>query len=572
DVFSGSEYEEEKSIGVIKAEILAHQWSGKWYYHLILLISAFLVGYGYGLDGLLRYIFTGYATASYAEHSLLTTIGVITSVAGAACQPIFARLSDVFGRLEIFVCCIVLYSVGTIIESQAHDVQRYAGGSVLYQVGYTGVILIVMTILSDFSSLKWRLFYMLVPTLSFIINTWISGNVVAAVNPVKHWSWGVGMWAFIFPLTCLPMIGCMLHMRILAGRSEEWKQFKQRKTKFQELGAWGFVKYLFWTLDIIGLVLLTVCLGCLLVPLTLAGGVKSKWQNGSIIAPLVIGALLIPGFALWESYGARYPVAPFKLLKDRGIWAALIICFLLNFISSVESSYLFAVLRVSVNQSESSATRITSLSSFVSVIGGFFFGLFVVYFRRLKLFIIYGCAMWMVALGLLLHYRSGSSAYAGIIAGTVLMGYGTSFFSYPVNVSLQSCTNHEHMAVIISLGLTVYRIGSAVGSAVAGALWTQSLFSKLQEKLGSTTLATAAYSNPYKFILDYAWDTVERQQMVSAYRELQKILMTVSLCFCVPMLIAGFFLRDHELNNEQSHVEVLAKESNASLLGFFSGS
>ncbi|KAK6457296.1 iron-siderophore transporter [Scheffersomyces xylosifermentans] len=564
--FSG----EEKSIGVRKAEILATQWAGKWYYQVILLFSAFLVGYGYGLDGQVRWVFTGYATASYAQHSLLTTIGVVTSVAGAACQPVYARLSDVFGRLEIFIVSIVFYVVGTIIESQAHDVQRYAAGSVLYQIGYTGVILIIMCILADFSSLKWRLFYLFVPTFPFIINTWISGDVTAALG--MNWSWGVGMWAFIFPLCCIPMICCMIHMRWLAGRTTEWREFKQRETKFQELGPWGFAKYLFWQLDVIGLLLLIVCLGCILVPLTVAGGVKSKWKDGSIIAPIVVGVFLVPVFTLWEAYGARFPIAPWSLLKDRGIWSALSISILLNFISSIESSYLYAVLLVAVDESQKSATRITSLSSFVSVVTGVFFGLFIVKWKRLKGFIIFGCAMWMVALGILLHFRSGNAATAGIIGGVCLLGFGTAFFSYPVNVSLQSCTTHEHMAVIISLGLTVYRIGSATGSAIAGAVWTQSLYKKLLEKLDDPTQALAVYQDPYTWILTYTWGTPERQQVVAAYRELQKLLILISLVFCVPMLVAGLFLRDHRLGDEQSNEDIEKAEKEDSLRDYIKSS
>ncbi|EGW32872.1 iron-siderophore transporter [Spathaspora passalidarum NRRL Y-27907] len=561
---------EEKSIGVRKAEILAAQWSDNVYLHIILLFSAFLVGYAYGLDGSTRYIYTAYATASYAEHSLLTTVSVITSVAGAACQPVYARLSDVFGRLEIFIVSILFYVVGTIIESQATDVQKYAAGSVLYQIGYTGVILIVMCILADFSTLKWRLFYLFVPTFPYIINSWISGNVTDAVG--TNWKWGVGMWAFIFPLACIPLVGCMLHMRWKAGKTEEWKVFKQRETKFQELGFFGFMKYLFWQLDIIGLLLLIVCLGCLLVPLTLAGGIKDTWEKAHIIVPIVIGGVLLPVFVLWESYGARYPVAPFHLLKDRGIWSALAISFLLNFISSIESSYLYTVLMVAINQSMKSATRISSLSSFVSVVAGVFFGLFIVKWKKLKGFIIFGCSMWMLSLGLMFHFRSGTSSYGGIIAGVCLMGFGTTFFSYPCNVSLQSCTTHEHMAVIISLGLTVYRIGSAVGASIAGAVWSQRLYSAILEKTGNSTLAQSVYTDPYTFIATYTWETVERQQVVLAYRDIQKILILVALVFCAPMIIAGLFLRDHTLGDEQSYENVEKEEKSESLGAYIKGS
>lgn len=542
---------EGKSIGVLKAEILAAQWKGKWYCHLILLCSAFLVGYAYGLDAQTRYVYTTLANASYQTHSLLTTVGVITSVAGAACQPVYARLSDVFGRLEIFIVSILFYVVGTIIESQAYDVQRFAGGSVLYQIGYTGVIIVIMFILADFSSLKWRLFSLFVPTFPFIINTWISGDVTAAIG--GRWSWGIAMWAFIFPLACIPFILCMIHMRWLAGRSADWEIVRQRKRETrQSLG--NLLIDLFWKLDIIGLLFLVVCLGCLLVPLTLAGGVREKWKQGNIIAPLVIGGVLVPVFVAWETWGAKHPIAPFHLLRNRGIWAALLICFFLNFISSVESSYLYTVMIVAVNETTKSATRISSLTSFVSTVAGVFYGLFVTKFKRVKYFIVVGCGLWMVALGLLYHYRSGTVAHSGIIGGLVVMGLGTTLFSYPVNVSMQSCTNHEHMAVIISLGMTTYRIGSAVGSAIAGAIWTQRLYSEILKQFhGNAELAKLAYGDPLSFSQEHKWGTTERMELVEAYRVVQRLLIMIALIFCAPMLGSALFLRNHELGNEQSN-------------------
>lgn len=556
---------QEKSTGVLKAEILAQQWN-TWYYKTILLISAFLVGYAYGLDGQTRYVYNATATNSYSHHSLLTTIGVVSGVAQAVCQIVYARLSDVFGRLELFLVSVVLYVVGTIIESQAYDVQRYAGGSVLYSVGYSGVIINLLFILSDFSPLKWRLFYSFVPAFPFIINTWISGKVTAAIN--TNWSWGVGMWAFIFPLACIPLVGCMIHMRILAGRTEEWREFKTKKTKYQELGLVKFLVYLFWTLDVIGLILFAAMLGCILVPLTLAGGVKSNWQNGSIIAPIVVGFVLIPVFAIWESK-TEHAIAPFHLLKDRGVWAGLYISFSITLISAIEGSYLFTVLRVAVDLSIDDATIISSVASFVGTAAGFFFGLFVVYAKRLKGFIIAGTCIWLISLGILLHFRSGTDARSGIIAGLCLLGLGTTFFTYPVNVSMQSSVNHEHMAVVTALGYSFYRVGSAVGSAISGAIWTNTLYSKILKYMQDPTLAADAFSAPLTFIVTYSWGTPEREAIAHAYRDLQFVLILVALCLCIPLIACAFFLRDHRLGDVQSIEDVEQFEVNDSIMNLF---
>ena len=73
-------------------------------------------------------------------------------------------------------------------------------------------------------------------------------------------------------------------------------------------------------------------------------------------------------------------------------------------------------------------------------------------------------------MGILFHFRSGQNSDKGIIGALVVWGLGTTMFTYPVTVSLQSVTSHENMATVTALSYTMYRIGSAVGSAVSGAI------------------------------------------------------------------------------------------------------
>lgn len=556
------DYAGTKSIVLRKAEILASQYDS-WWYRALLLFSALIIGYGYGLDSNIRYVYTSYAASSYSTHSLISTIGVINAVIGAASQIVYARLSDVFGRLELLVVSVVFYAVGTIIQSQAYDIQRYCAGAVFYNLGYVGVLLIVFLILSDFSSLRWRLFYQFVPTLPFIVNTWISGNITERVDPLNHWSWGIGMWAFIFPLSSLPFIGCMLHMRWKARSTPEWKLVKQEKTFYQVNGLGGFLRELYWRVDITGVLLLTVLLGCLLVPLTLAAGVSDKWKSGKIIGPLVLGFVLIPIFVLYESFLAKFPLMPFKLLKDRGVWAAMAISLIFDFVYYMYADYLYTVLIVAVNQSVKSATRINLTASFVSVVWSPFFALFIVYFRRLKLFIIAGTSLWLLGIGLLYNYRGGEGSKDGIIGSLVVIGIGTTMFTYPVTVSVQSATNHDNMATVSALMYTMYRIGSAVGNAVSGAVWTNLLPDRLAKDLSSfnnETMVNLAYSAPYSFIVEYTWGTPERAAVVEAYRYIQRMETLIALVFCALMVFFALFLRDPELTDAQAHNDIAEGE------------
>ncbi|KAI5950990.1 hypothetical protein KGF54_004064 [Candida jiufengensis] len=558
-----------KSIGIRRVELLNNQYQHP-ILKIIFFISIFFCAYSYGLESTIRGNLQYYATSSYNQHSLFTTVGVMQSVISCAAQPFYARLSDKFGRLELFLFAIVFYATGLVIQSQAFDINRFAGGAVINQIGYTGVIIMLQIVLADFSNLNWRLVASFVPALPFIINTWVSGDVQSSVNANYSWNWGIGMWAFIFPLSCLPIILCFIHMIVKARKTEEWKQLNIEQ-KDQTLYSKKSFKYwktlvleLFWDLDVIGLLCVIIVLGFILVPFTLAGGVTSKWAKASTIVPLVIGVVFIPVFILWEAKFARSPIMPFALMKDRGVWAALLIAIFINWIWYMPNDFMYTVLIVGMNASVKAATRITSLYSFVSVIVGPLLGLLVVRVRKLKGFIIFGCATWAISLGILFHFRGANDGVEsqkylnGVIGGLCLMGFGAGFFTYSTQVSITTVTNHEYMSIMISVYLASYWIGSCLGSSISGAIWTNKMHGVILNKMeemnisNATALATYAYGSPFEFIVENQWGTPARQAVVLSYAEVQKYLCIAGLVLCFPLIVFSFLLRDHRLDSVQS--------------------
>lgn len=170
-------------------------------------------------------------------------------------------------------------------------------------------------VIADTTSLRSRLFFSYIPATPFIINTWVSGDISAAVLANTTWRWGVGMWCIIYPVCALPLI---LSLSWVGHKAKKSGDLDQYKTPLQ---IWGWKRLavgLFWQLDVIGIILLIAVFGLILVPLTLAGGVASKWSSGSIIAPLVIGIVCIPFWIWWESK-APHPMLPFHVSPARSL-------------------------------------------------------------------------------------------------------------------------------------------------------------------------------------------------------------------------------------------------------------
>ncbi|CAI4296453.1 BCE_3a_G0005160.mRNA.1.CDS.1 [Saccharomyces cerevisiae] len=381
-------------------------------YKILLISTAFVCGFGISLDYTLRSTYTGYATNSYSEHSLLSTVQVINAVVSVGSQVVYSRLSDHFGRLRLFL-------VATI----------------------------------------------------FLYN----GNHHSITGDPSH--------------------------NYKSSKTAEWRSLKEQARKERTGGLFENLVFLFWKLDIVGILLITVSLGCILVPLTLANETSQKWHNSKIIATLVSGGCLFFIFLYWEAKFAKSPLLPFKLLSDRGIWAPLGVTFFNFFTFFISCDYLYPVLLVSMKESSTSAARIVNLPDFVAATASPFYSLLVAKTRKLKLSVIGGCAAWMVCMGLFYKYKGGSGSHEGVIAASVIMGLSGLLCSNSVIVILQAMTTHSRMAVITGIQYTFSKLGAAIGASVSGAIWTQTMPNQLYKNLGNDTLAEIAYASPYTFIM-----------------------------------------------------------------------
>ncbi|KAF1988282.1 siderochrome-iron transporter-like protein Sit1 [Aulographum hederae CBS 113979] len=543
----------ETSPGVKRIEILSQHIT--LVDRIFIFIGLFLIAYAYGLDGTLRYVYQPLATNDFATHSTLATINVLRSVIAAAAQPTAAKIADVFGRVELILVSIVFYIIGTIVEATSTNVESFAAGAVIYQVGYTSVTLLVEVIVADITSLRSRLFFSFIPALPFIINTWVSGDVSAAVIAATTWRWGIGMWAIIYTVCALPL---MIALWIPHRRAKRAGVLANYKSSYEQMGVAKLTVALFWQLDVIGVILLIAVFALILVPFTIAGGAGSEWGTAKVIAPLVIGIVCIPVWIWWEAT-CKHPMIPFRLLTDRAVWGALGIAWMLNFAWTLQGDFLFTVLQVGFNESTLSATRIISLYSFASVITGTILGLVVYRVRYLKPFMLFGTCLFLVAFGLLIEYRGGvgGSAHSGIIGAQVLLGIGGGMFSYPAQASIQSATKHEHVAVVTGLYLATYNIGSAFGNTVSGAIWTQTIVGTLERNLpppyNNATTAAAIYASPF----DYATSanppgTPLRDGIIVSYRYTQRLLCITGICLCVPLIFFCLCTRNPKLGKEQS--------------------
>lgn len=529
-------------IGVAKMAAMSLYMSRS--FRIAIFLSIFVLGFSYGLGSSLLSVYQPYATASFQAHSLLATSNTLKVVFAIAAQPAAAKLTDVVGRIEIIWLCALFFLSGIIVQASSSNVATFVAGAVLHQIGLSTTQVMVEVIVADLSSTRSRLFCYTIPNLHFIATIWLSGDIAESMLSHSTWRWGIGMWAIVFAVCVVPLVVLIK----LGERNAHKKGAPVLKAK------WSTVMRNFaWQIDAVGLFLVMAVLALILTPLSLAGGVSSKWSSAGIIAPIVIGFCLIPVFIFWE-LRAPNPLLPFENMRDRSVWGALGLGLFFNFAVAMQRGYLYTVLVVAFDFSVKKATRVGTVYSFMSFVCGPLVGLAVYRFRRLRPFIWFGVVVFTVAFGLLVRFRGGlgSGDQAGVIAGQVLLGLGASFFGFAASVAMQVTLKHEHVAVMIALFFSFQLIGNALGNGVAGSVWIQVLPKQLTQRMDNATLAMETFANPFAVVAQFPVNTPTRTAIIESYQHVQLILCAVGLALCAPTLAFAAVLRDPKLNDEQT--------------------
>lgn len=207
-----------------------------------------------------------------------------------------------------------------------------------------------------------------------------------------------------------------------------------------------------------------------------------------------------------------------------------------------------------------SATRIQNIYSFTQTTFGFAVGFVVHKVRRLKPFVCAGGAVFVLAYGLLYRFRGGHSdaEIAGVIGAEVVLGIAGGLVYFPAQAALQTVVKHEHVAIVTALFTACFQVGAGIGNALSGAIWTNTMPTKLRTGLegagiaNATALAKDVYGNPVAWIKKYPVGTPERMAVEGAYRDVQRLICIAGMCITALLFILTWGLKNPRLGEGQS--------------------
>ncbi|KAG6830481.1 hypothetical protein H0H92_000488 [Tricholoma furcatifolium] len=505
--------------GGVKTVEATHKVYGK-YSKWFLFIGLGLAAYIYSLDGQTTYTYLSYAASEFEDHTLISTIQVAQSMINpsnaflvAVGKPVIAKIADVTSRGIAYT--IVRY----IVIASAKNIETVAGGIILYAIGYTGLQLLTQIIIADITTLKWRGLVSSLISLPFIVNAFIGANVSASIIAHAGWRWGYGMFAILIPVSLFPLIITLL-----------WAENKARKLGIAPKGkttAKGMVSKVLRSankLDIPGLILIGTSVALILLPLTLSSTAKGGWHNASMIAMVVIGCVLVPAIAIYEFRFARYPVIPHRFAANRSV-----------VIASAVGAFDFTV----------------ALTIF-----GILAGILMRYMRRFKWILVVGLAIRLLGVRLMIHSRGADGSDAEIVWTQILQGLGGGFASVTAQVGAQAAVPHADVAMVTAVVLLITEIGGAIGSAIAGAIWSNLMPGRLVAHLpGVSQDEIDALFASITTVLDYDRGTPIREGVIAAYSDVMKVMTIVATVIAIIPLALAFLMPNWYLGDKQNAVD-----------------
>lgn len=132
-------------------------------------------------------------------------------------MPLLGRVSDVYGRRFIFMSCLFIFAVGSLMVAQATTLNVLIFSRVVQAVGGGGVVPVAMAVVADVFPIERRAFALgllgAVDTLG-----WIIGPLYGAFW-VRYFTW---QWQFYIniPISLITIVAAWFLLRRLSGREQ----------------------------------------------------------------------------------------------------------------------------------------------------------------------------------------------------------------------------------------------------------------------------------------------------------------------------------------------------------------
>ncbi|RAR05208.1 siderophore iron transporter mirb [Stemphylium lycopersici] len=535
----------EQPKGPAEMEAVTIVWTRNW---LIAAYSAImLISFVNSLQQQANFTWKPFVTSTFMKHGLTAMTDIVANIVGGVSKLPLAKFIDLVGRPQGFLVCLVCIVASLILMAACQNVQTFCAAQVIYWTGMNGVDYVFNIFIADTSLMKNRLIWMAFTGLPYVVNTFAGPKLGETFLNHSGWRWGYGTFAILTPVFSLSFWAVFWIMGRRAKKMGVLKREKSGRTLFESTKHWCI------EFDVVGLLLVCGGFSLLLLPFPLAAYQKDRFASAMVICMITFGIILLGLFIAWERFGARKTFFPFYLMKNRCVIAS---CLLgcnswIAFYSyrMMYSSYLQVVFQLDVAK----AGYINNIFSIVSCTWAIVISFAMKYTDTYKWGAIVAVPTQLLMTGLLIHLRTPGSSIALLVMIEVFGAMASAMLYNVEQVAIMIAVPHEELAVSIALLNVMTAVGGAIGQSISSTLWAQIVPRKIAQYLpaASADQIASLYGN-INNQLAAKWGTPEREAVVMAFADAQKVMVIFGTCALVPCLVWVAMLKNSRMSEQKA--------------------
>lgn len=490
-----------------------------------------------------------YVVSTFSAHSLIPAVGITTYVLSGVLKLPLAKLIDTWGRPQGLLLTSLLATIGLALLARCRSVATYAAAHLLHGIGVRGFQYVLDIVIADTSSLRDRALALAFTMSPFLVTTFV-GPPLAQWFLARAGSWRLAfaVFACAVPLMAAPVVG-VLHANTMKARRLGVLKDGESKRSWRE-ACWHYAvefdgmsnlvrddddndeltKSVCTPITAVGVILIGLGTTLFLLPFSIAGSAGSKWTSWPILSMLLVGALLLPSFVLYERYYAPKPFMPFHLLLSRNVLgafslsAALFIAY--NCWDGYYTSYLQVVHQLSVSQ----AGYVANIFSLGSSAWGLVVGWLIRRTDRFKWLAQLALPIQLLGAGLMVIFRTPHTPIIYVILCQALLAVAGGTMAVTQQMAVMAVAKHGQVAALLALLGLASAVGAGIGSSVSGAIWTNTVYAELLRRLPEDARGDAwRIYEDLELQLQYPVGDPVREAIMQAYGVAQRRMVLAGL-------------------------------------------